>query len=353
VRGKFEHNVDPKDGYPIPDCINAREKRVLEFLVPIFYPEKPNRVTVTLGNTIFGSLSEEQAVDWDRIVRYVVCKLVAGVGKTKGSPISPFLYHLYKHEGLLKPVEETEWKTQEALLKYGESGSDSEPETQQESSSEPDHPREELRGLGRRVKTTSKGDTRSPLGKEGRMEERPESSSRIPEEDPFRALLSDLEVVQNKYYHQEDILWTISGLVAEPEMAKLAGAVTNSITDPSEIRRLEVENSQLKKELAECALEILTLNGKIKKKKRKEVSKRNVLNIEAGLSLGRIREVFSLPGDILNKTWLYEENKEATSGARIIKILVDFSEKVEKSLMDIRKLVSCIPKELRQNLEGV
>jgi hypothetical protein len=63
VQGKFAHNVDPKDGFPISDCVVEWERRVLEFIVPILYPEKPNRVTITLGNTIFGSLSGERPVD--------------------------------------------------------------------------------------------------------------------------------------------------------------------------------------------------------------------------------------------------------------------------------------------------
>lgn len=107
ARTKFAHSVDPKDGYPLKDCLIEREKMVLEFLVPILHPEKPNRVTITIGNTIFGALSGEREVDWGKVIGDMVHKLVGGVGKAKGSPLSPFLYHLYKHEGLLTPEEET------------------------------------------------------------------------------------------------------------------------------------------------------------------------------------------------------------------------------------------------------
>lgn len=48
ARGQFAHTVDPKDEYPILDCLIEKEKRVLEFIVPIFYPEKLTKVTVTL-----------------------------------------------------------------------------------------------------------------------------------------------------------------------------------------------------------------------------------------------------------------------------------------------------------------
>ena len=64
VEGKFLHEVDPKDGYPVRECRDAWERRLLEFLVPIVHPDKPTRVIRTLGNTIFGAISGERSVDW-------------------------------------------------------------------------------------------------------------------------------------------------------------------------------------------------------------------------------------------------------------------------------------------------
>ena len=59
----FSGRVNPKDGYAVADCKDPRVKRVLEFLVPLLYLEKPTRVTITVGNTIFGALSGERPVD--------------------------------------------------------------------------------------------------------------------------------------------------------------------------------------------------------------------------------------------------------------------------------------------------
>ena len=49
---------------------------MLEFLVPILYLEKPTRVTINIGNTVFGSLIEEGKVDWSLVIRNIVQKLV-------------------------------------------------------------------------------------------------------------------------------------------------------------------------------------------------------------------------------------------------------------------------------------
>ena len=96
VEGKFLHDVNPKDGFPIRECRNVQERRVLEFLVPIVHPDKPTRVTCTLGNTIFGGLTGDRLVDWTKILMDLVNRLVGGAGKSKPTPIYPFLYHLYE-----------------------------------------------------------------------------------------------------------------------------------------------------------------------------------------------------------------------------------------------------------------
>jgi hypothetical protein len=126
VKDCFKELPSPKDGYTIEDCMDPRHRRVLAFLVPILYPEKPNRITVTIGNTIFGALNGRRKVNWARIITNLVIQLAARVGKSRASPICPFLYHLYERKELLKPEEEKQWKVQEAMMKYGESGSSDE-----------------------------------------------------------------------------------------------------------------------------------------------------------------------------------------------------------------------------------
>ena len=118
IKGKFRNEADPKDGFPVRDCRNARERRVLEFLVPIVHPNKPTRVTRTLENTIFGALSGERSIDWAIIFMELVNRLVGGAGKAKPTPICPFLYHLYESKGLLTEDEDTDYKAAQELNRY-------------------------------------------------------------------------------------------------------------------------------------------------------------------------------------------------------------------------------------------
>ena len=64
TEGKFKTSINPKDGHAVGDCVDPRERRILEFVMPILYPEKPSRVTLTMGNTIFGALFEVRKVNW-------------------------------------------------------------------------------------------------------------------------------------------------------------------------------------------------------------------------------------------------------------------------------------------------
>ena len=41
VEGKFLHEADSKDGFPVRECRDVRECRLLKFLVPIVHLDKP------------------------------------------------------------------------------------------------------------------------------------------------------------------------------------------------------------------------------------------------------------------------------------------------------------------------
>ena len=128
IDGMFSGRVNPKDGYAVADCKDPRVKRVLEFLVPLLYPEKPTRVTITVGNTIFGALSRERPVDWGIVVKDLVQRLLSGMGKSKATPIYPYIFHLYHSHELLLSAEKKEYWIQEALVKHNvESEEDEDP----------------------------------------------------------------------------------------------------------------------------------------------------------------------------------------------------------------------------------
>ena len=74
-----------------------RAKKVLEFLVPILYLEKPIKVTITIVNTIIRALTGERKVDSALLIRNVIHKLISKVKKSKSPPICPYMFHLYHY----------------------------------------------------------------------------------------------------------------------------------------------------------------------------------------------------------------------------------------------------------------
>ena len=74
--GKFRGEVDPKDGLHLANCRNPREKRVLEFLMPILNPEKPKRITLTMANTMFAAMSGVRPVMWGLLIHEIVAKAI-------------------------------------------------------------------------------------------------------------------------------------------------------------------------------------------------------------------------------------------------------------------------------------
>ena len=102
---KFCTSINPKDGHAVIECVDPRKKRVLEFIVPILYLEKPGMVTLIVGNTIFGALSKIRKVNWGQVLYEVVDKLVSGLKKEKPTPISPYLFHLYNRFECLREDE--------------------------------------------------------------------------------------------------------------------------------------------------------------------------------------------------------------------------------------------------------
>ena len=108
-----------KDGHAVADCIDPRERRVLEFVMPILYPERPGRVTMTMGNTIFGALSEVREVSWGQVIQEVVDKLVSNLENEKPSSICSYLFHLYHRFECLKEEEIVKIEAAKYCLEYG------------------------------------------------------------------------------------------------------------------------------------------------------------------------------------------------------------------------------------------
>jgi hypothetical protein len=332
VKDCFKELPSPKDGYAIEDCMDPRHRRVLAFLVPILSPEKPNRITVTMGNTIFGALNGGRKVNWARIITNLVVQLAARVGKSCASPLYPFLYHLYERKELLLPEEEKSWKIQEAMMKYGESGSsdedgsgsgsDDETEDEEEEEDEcqvvlnrvPKWPRQE-------EKPVQGGATLTP-----KVEGVLVTSSK----DRFEAICKALGEMQAEHRMRRELLRVVCQLV-DCTPTNLTDRIRKMVTEQSWVE----DSKKLRQENAKLNLEVGTLMSE------NQAARKQAKAVVAAAE--RIRMFAHQAGEVVAKAELFDEKVgigSKPSGTRIALILTDYSEKLERVLVDMREVVT-------------
>jgi hypothetical protein len=342
VKDCFKELPNPKDGYDIEDCTDPRHRRMLAFLAPIVYLDKPNRITVTLGNMIFGALIGGRKVNWARIITNLVIQLAARVGKSRASPICPFLYHLYERKELLKPEEERTWKIQEGMMKYGESGSSdkagsgsgSEDETKDEKEEE-----EEMQVLLNRPPKRSRQEEKTTQGSTlltPKVESVPVTSSK----DRFEAICQALGELQGEHRMRGELLKVVCQLV-DCMPTNLPDRIRKLVADHSQAE----ESKKLREENAALNLELGTLISESQAARKQG---------EAALAAAeRIRTFAHQAGEVVAKAELFDEKVgvgSKPSGIRIAMILTDYAEKLERILVDMREVVSNVT-HLRRYLE--
>jgi hypothetical protein len=311
VKDYFKELPSSKDGYVIEDCMDPRHRRVLVFLVPILYPEKPNRITVTMGNMIFGALNGGRKVNWARIITNLIIQLAIRVGKSGASPICPFLYHLYERKELLLPEEEKSWKIQETMLKYGESGSSDEDGSGSGSDDESDEEEEEecqvlLNRVPKRQRQEQKqgGATLTP-----KVEGVPVTSGK----DRFETICKMLGEMQAEHRMRGELLRVVCQLV-DCTPTSLPDRIRKMVADHSRMedsKKLRDENTALNLELGN----LMSKNQAAKKQ------------AEATLAAAeRIRMFVHQAGKVVAKAELFDEKVgigSKPSGTWIALILTD------------------------------
>ena len=303
IDGKFSSPINSKDGHAADDCVDPREQRILEFVVLIIYSEKPKHVTKVVGNTIFGSLSEEYKVNWGQVIHEVVHRLVSHLEKGKSSPINPYLFHLYSRNECLNKMFEISLET----VAHPE-----EVESKRGSLS----PREWFQVVG----TSSSGrlkQTYESLEGSLKIQNLDWRSMATFKGNPFPRIFNDLEQLQFQYFNLETITTRASKLLSDCKVRNIV----------EELKKLQEKNTKsLEKEVADLKVELALRKDEV-----------NELKVRAGC-LEWIREVVGIPGDVLNKACLFDEDiktEREVFATKFVKVLVTFTQKMETTLMDI------------------
>ena len=364
IDGMLFGRVNPKDGYAVADCKDPRVKRVLEFLVPLLYPEKPTRVTITIGNMIFGALSGERLVDWAIVVKDLVQRLLSGMGKSKATPICPYVFHLYHSHELLLPAEKKEYWIQEALVKHNvESEEDEDPAS-------PTNPDKEESTNDSECESLTPSEIREiQKQKAARLKKSPINRRKQPPapKDPVsseRKSPTPMDAVERNY---QTIAVTCREIRArERDREALIQEVCHRLGNVRPDELLEaIEHLPSQKRMKELEAKISFLQEKSKKaseelKEEKELHRKAVDKLNLSLAFNQKLETYvGNIGDVVNKAQLFDANlsQHPVIAMKVIPVLVDFADKMEELLDEMRVLfdglLSEVPPLAAENLSDI
>jgi hypothetical protein len=270
----------------------------------------------------------------------LVVQLAARVGKSRATPICPFLYHLYERKELLKPEEEKQWKIQEAMMKYGESGSEDEAGSASGSDDEDDEEEEEEEEtqvlLNRPPKQARQEDKSEQVGVT--LVPKSEGPSLSSGKDRFISICNSLGEMQAEHERRGELLTDACVL-----------AVCGPSELPDRIRKLMVDQAR-----AEDSRKLKEENARLNMEVGNLLNENRVAWVQAeatAASAERIREFVHQAGQVVAKAELFDEKVgigSKPSGTRIAMILTDYSEKLERVLGDMRVVVNQVSDLLRQ-----
>lgn len=329
INGKFSSPIDAKNGYTVSDCVDPRERRVLEFVVPIIYPEKPRHLTKEIGNTIFGALAGKAQINWGEILELVVDKLVANLKKRKDTYICPYLFHLYHKYELLTTEETDELDASRKCLELGltPEGGANQDVVDLDSLGTTASPRGHTPAAGTSSSGRRKLTSNSPKGKQQvRIPEK--KTPALAERDPFLRAFDEFGEAHMRYKALNEVVRDASKLLGDCKTENII----------RELKKLKVKDSSPSDDqVASMKKEIIDLKVELGYR-RDEVEG---LKVKIG-SLERIQEFIGTPGDIINKARLFDEDvkKEGEiSATKIVKVVSAFTNRMNEILADIRQLV--------------
>ena len=354
INGMFSGRVNPTDGYAVVDCKEPRARKVLEFLVPLLYLEKPTRVTITVGNTIFGALSGERSVDWGIVVKDLVQRLLSKMGKSKAIPICPYIFHLYHSHELLLPAQKKEYRTKETFLKYNvESEREEDPDSlanpdEEESSDDSDECESLTSGEIREIeKQDAARFKKSPMNKRKQPPAAKEPVANKWKSPPplegadrsYQVIAHAMKEIREWEREQQGLIRAMCARLGNIQPDGLLEAIDN-LPSQKKVEELEAKNTFLQEKSKKISEEL---------KEEKEAHRKALDKLNLSLAFNQKLETYvGHTEDVINKAKLFDANlaKNPVMAGKVIPVLVDFAEKMEELLDEMRILFDGLQPEV-------
>ena len=364
LEGEFKYAADPKDGYSVRDLRDPDARLIIGFLNPIFHPDKPKRVVSLWASTFLGAMRGKITIDWASLMTDLVRTLVKTARNPKskaGTPLAPYLAHLYAKHELLRPEEQTLYEELLGIQEYGGMESDSGKES--EASDLPPPPAATAPKPSKRAKTTPKPAEEKPARKTKVPDKSGSGELPGPENHPapittggrggrvlhlsgdpteeVMLLCNEIRRRTVELYDQEKKFTTLYFQIAEVLGLKegedlvdgvmtLARYRTRTVNLEAEVIANQKECGRLRKNLRKAEEEAAGVRTQVEANRR---------------ALLEIREALTIPVDVVNKAKLYEEQLEAgepLTRANVIRFLLDQGRKMEKTVGQLRGLIDSL-----------
>ena len=318
-------------------------------------------MTITIGNTLFGALDGGREVNWGVVFRDLAQRLAKGVGKSKPTPICPFLFHLYNGQGLLTSDEELDYRiTPDPDSQLGTDEDEADPIPAPSPRSEPSRTpnwrrKSTYRVLAGSPPVWSRG-LLSPIPPAPRL--RPQRPAPRPEaqpegrqleeepgweERPFVEVAKSLRQARRQYESMEEALEQIgSKLGVRPN-----GIIPTirSLPKARELEELRARIAGLLKDNAGLQAQVADWNRRLEEAEARTAATeegRIRAEVESTKWHGVSRKFFDsvgFAGDVVTKARLFDQcmkKPEAISVPKVLRMLVDFSGREENLLKELR-----------------
>ena len=268
------------------------------------------------------------------------------MGKSKATPICSYIFHLYHAHKLLLTAEKKEYRIQEALVKHNvESEEDDDPaspvnpderESLEDSEGEsltPSEIREIQKQEAARLKKSPVNRRKQPLA--------PKDPVKRKSPTPGDAV----DAVERNY---QTIAFACREIWArEREREALIQEVCQRLGNVRPEKLLDaIEHLPSQKRMEELEAKVAFLQEKNKKtneelKEEKEVHRKAVDKLNLSLAFNQKLEAYvGNTGDVINKAQLFDANlaQHPVTAKKVIPVLVDFADKMEELLDEMRVL---------------
>ena len=267
------------------------------------------------------------------------------MGKSKATPICPYMFHLYYSHELLLPAKKKEYQIKEALLKHnveleGEEDSESPANPDEEDSSDDSECESlTLSEIWEIQKQEAARLKKSPLNKRKHPPAPKEPvankwKSPPPLEGPnrnYQVIAHAMKEIREREREQQRLIRAMCARLGNIQPDGLLEAIDN-LPSQKRVEELEAKVAFLQEKSKKVSEEL---------REEKEVHKKALDKLNLSLAFNQKLETYVRHiGDMVNKAKLFDANlaKNPVTTGKVIPVLVDFAEKMEELLDEMRIL---------------